>query len=511
LLLRTPYAPIPFRWSLEIMDAAGSPPETWREARAAKARRAADEEPMLDAACAGDLAAWLIDQRDPRATAGLCRSALAVGQPLLARAVARAAVASGVHDAAVMRALGTACLRVRDYAGAADALRSAVALAREPDALVDLAAASVHLGEFDAAVTLCQEVLAVEPSHPGAANNLGVARNAQGKFELALRAFELAMRCGSDDAHLNFGATALLLGEYRAGWPHYGWETARRRANPVSAALPMWDGTAPAKRLLVWPEQGIGDTIQMVRFLERARRTVGSICLACPPGTRDLFRTVAGIDELVDVRDAGSLERFDSWLPTIRLPVVFDVEPDAIPAAPYLRIDPRRREKFARRLVRGDAARIGLVWSGNPQHAWDEQRSCRPAECEPLCRLPGISWFALTPTSACDGPTDGLPINPINADISDFADTAAIVADLDLVITVDTAVAHLCGALGRPAWVLLPKLPDWRWGRNGDRSHWYPTLRLFRQADDGTWPPVIASVATALRDFPAVMNFRSPA
>jgi hypothetical protein len=324
----------------------------------------------------------------------------------------------------------------------------------------------------------------------------------QGMHPSAVAAFERAIDLGSEEAHLNLGALFLKGGDYRKGWAHFGSVTPTRRANPAFRALPMWDGTsAPTQRLLIWHEQGIGDTIQMVRFIGRARLLVREITLACTPETMELFRTVAGVDNVVDMNVPGPLESFDTWLPTIQLPLIFDITEQTIPSAPYLRSDPVRIERYRPRLASPGRLRVGLVWSGNPDNSRDDERSCGLRELEPLNDVPGITWFALQQgTARADQPANAMALVPINAEVSDFADTAAIVAQLDLVITVDTSVAHLAGALGRPAWVLLGRHSDWRWQVAGDVSPWYPTLRLFRRSSDGPWSTVVAAVASALSE-----------
>jgi len=276
----------------------------------------------------------------------------------------------------------------------------------------------------------------------------------------------------------------------------------------------MWDGAlAPTDRLLIWPEQGVGDTIQMVRFLREARMRVGSITLACQPGTRTLLESVAGVDDVIDVTDEPAFERFDRWLPTIRLPVVFNADP-ARPTTPtsqaYLFPDAQRTARFAARFAGDTRVRVGLVWAGSPDHAWDDLRSCPLAELETLRHVAGVAWYALQKGAAsADEPRHGLTLAPLGAELVDYADTAAVLTALDLLITVDTSVAHLAGALGKPAWVMLSNRPDWRWQLTGSTSPWYPTLRLFRQGADGTWPPVVAAIAAELTSLVAAHRQRS--
>ena len=490
-----------------------------------------EAEQRLESALAAYSTARLLEPEQWAAVAGSCRVELRLGHPSKSISIAEAAISRGCSDAGLLRTLGAARLKLGDLAGAQDALLKSLELQPHPDAYANLGVVYLRRNEPHSAIAACQNALALAPLHPAANNVLGSARASsadygaaaasferaialgseeahvnlgslhlvQGDFDAASAAFEKVIALGSEDAHINLGAMRLLLGDYHGGWPHFGWMTAERRANPISAGLPMWDGTAaPGKRLLIWPEQGIGDTIQMVRFLGQARGLVGSITLACPAGTMALFRTLDGVDELIDATSYPPLDAFDLWLPTIRLPVVFDVTLEAIPSTPYLQSDAELMERIAPRLnVRG--LRVGLVWAGNPSHQRDDLRSCALKMFEPLQTVSGVMFFALQHGSARAQQSQcSLPLISINEAARDFADTAAIISQLDLVITVDTSVAHLAGALGRPAWVLLPKQPDWRWQLAAERSPWYPNLRLFRQHDNRGWGPVVADVQAAL-------------
>ena len=461
-----------------------------------------ESEGMLEAAYGMYTKAHTLEPADEAAVIGLARAALGLERPTEAIAIAEAAIARGVTDAGLLRVLGAARLRLCDYAGGVEALLAALRMQPHADAFANLAAAYVRLYCFDEAIAACNQAIALDAAHAEANNTLGSARAGAGSFAAAAAAYERAIALGSDEAQVNLGTLRLRAGDYRGGWPHFGANNDERRANPAFAALPMWDGAAaPGQRLLVWPEQGVGDTIQMARFLPRARGLVGSLTLACPPGTLDLFRTVEGVDALIDANEHPRLDDFDVWLPTIRLPVVFDVSLDSIPAAPYLRADPERIARFRSRLTVRQQFRVGLVWSGNPSHQRDALRSCGLAALEPLYAVPNIAWFALQQgTARAQQPRNGMVLIPINAAVRDFADTAAILDQLDVLIAVDTSVAHLAGALGRAAWLLIPKQPDWRWQLAGESSPWYPTLRLFRQGDDGEWAPVVAAIAAALRE-----------
>jgi Tfp pilus assembly protein PilF len=458
------------------------------------------------AAFAEYLNACSIDFGQIAALIGLIRVALRLDRAAEATAIVDRAIADGASDATLFRELGAARLAIGDDVGAEKISLASVRLAPHADAYANLALAYVRLRRIDAAIDACMAALALDPRHGEATNILGTARAHQMAIPQALEAFERAVSLGCETSHVGLGLTRLLIGDYLGGWPHYGWDSPERRANPAFAVLPMWDGSpAPEKRLLIWPEQGSGDTIQMVRFLGRARASVGSVTLACQPGTAELFRSLEGVDALIETSTVPELGGFDMWLPTIRLPLIFAVTADAIPSAPYLRADPARIERFRALLGTSAHRRIGLVWSGSPAHTQDRERSCRLADFAPLNDVPQIDWFALQQGVAREQrPQRGMRLGEINAHASNFADTAAIIAQLDLVITVDTSVAHLAGALGCPAWVLIAKRPDWRWGLTGADSLWYPSLRLFRQGSAATWGPVIAAVAAELRDVHAL-------
>ncbi len=435
------------------------------------------------------------------AGAGRARVALQTGAAAEAIAVAEDALARGCAEASLLVTLGAARLETRDYAGAAAASLAAVRAAAHADAFANLGAACIHLGKAATAIQACEAALQLDPAHAQAANNLGIALKARGSLAAAEAAFARSSALGSDEARINLGTTQLLLGDYAGGWPNYGWITAERRSSAPFRALPLWDGRPLERgRLLIWPEQGIGDTLQFGRFLPQVRARVAALTLACPPGTRDVLVTSAGIDAVIPLEPAPVWAGFDAWLPTIRLPVVCDARPETLPPAAYLAADPRRVARLRPQLIVPGTLRVGLVWSGNPDFRWNAVRSCRLAELDALSAVEGVSWFALQHGSAAgEARHSRLPLIPINAACADFADTAAVIAQLDLVLSVDTSVAHLAGALGCPAWIMLSNQPDWRWQQTGPQTPWYPTLRLFRQDATGGWAPVVAALTAALR------------
>jgi len=264
-----------------------------------------------------------------------------------------------------------------------------------------------------------------------------------------------------------------------------------------------WDGEPFAgATLLVTRDQGYGDAIAFARYLPAVKARGGRVILETAPALAPLFAQLTAIDELRVVDEATiHADPIDLHIPIWGLPGALRTELDTIPAAvPYLHPAPERRARWRRVLAGTARRRIGIVWAGNPDHRNDHHRSCRLDDFAPLGGIDGVAWFGLQ--HGAQGARRGcgtLEIEPLGPRIADFADTAAIVRELDLVITVDTAVAHLAGALGTPVWTLLPYAPDWRWLRERHDSPWYPTMRLFRQPRPGDWAAVIAAVGQALQ------------
>ena len=324
--------------------------------------------------------------------------------------------------------------------------------------------------------------------------------------DAALRA-ALALQSELPDAHALLGMSLLSRGQFDPGWREWAWRQRmafRQRGNPLAAMpgpeRPIWQGEPlPGATILVWDDQGSGDAIQFFRYLPllRARDPGGVIWLTHPHLRSLLARSAPDIA----VVSEPPTDRLPDWIcPSSSLPEIFGTRLDSIPAeVPYLQADdsnPPRRRRSGRPLV-------GLVWSGDPQHLRDHARSIPAAAFLRLAELPGLRFISLqVPVRPRDAaalaahPAVAQPDPPLR----DFADTAALIARLDLVITVDTAVAHLAGALGCPVWILLPRVADWRWLRQRSDSPWYPTARLFR-ADGEDWAPVLDCVASALRAF----------
>ncbi|MGE3536953.1 MAG: tetratricopeptide repeat protein [Candidatus Tectimicrobiota bacterium] len=370
----------------------------------------------------------------------------------------------------------------------------------------NLGTALHRLGRLDEAVQHLQQALHHQHDFVEAYNNLGLVLQAQGHVEEALAAFAQAIqrKPAFVQAHWNRSLALLLQGDFQAGWAEYEWRWKRPESPPPAYAQPRWDGSPfPHQTLLLYAEQGLGDTLQCARYLPLVAARGGQVIVACPATLVPLLRTCPGGAQIM-VQEPEEIRRqpFDLHLPLLSLPGIFETTLASIPnTVPYLHPDPERLHYWRQRFTPEPACRVGLVWGGNPQHLNDHNRSGKLAMFAPLGGLPGLRLYSLqTGSAAAQIDTAGatLALEDLGRALRDFADTAAVIAHLDLVITVDTAVAHLAGALGKPVWTLIPYAPDWRWGRTGTQTPWYPSMRLFRQSTPGDWASVVSQLTQAL-------------
>jgi len=347
-----------------------------------------------------------------------------------------------------------------------------------------------------------EAALSYAPSHLDALNNRGIALFDMGRLDEALATFDRALAISPEHAHAHWNRAQVLLlaGDFVRGWPEHEWRLA---SNPVLQRKfdkPLWLGDAPlaGKTILLHAEQGLGDTIQFCRYAAMVAAGGARVVLEVQRPLVDLMRTLDGAFDVVARGDA--LPAFDLHCPLPSLPLAFKTELATIPAqVPYLRAPALAADQDALRDAR--RPRVGLVWSGNPGHKRDASRS--------------IPFYALLPLFDADATFVSLQkdVRPGDAGIlkqtqvidaagalTTFGETAALIAHLDLVISVDTSVAHLAGALGKPLWLLLPQVPDWRWLMGRDDSPWYASARLFRQDGARAWGPVIARVRAALQE-----------
>lgn len=369
------------------------------------------------------------------------------------------------------------------------------------------------LDRWDEAAAAYRQALALRPGAFMTLNNLGNVLRTLGHRPEAEAAFRDALAHRSDFHMAKLGLATLLLdmGRYDEGWPLY----ENRYADPssvqyktaASIGCARWQGEPLAgKALLVWQEGGLGDVIQFSRYFSRLKaQGAARIVCVCAPALHRLLATVEGIEAVLDF-DAGwaCAAQFDCWTSLMSAPLYLHTTVDTIPAPVNLRPAESLIDTWRPRLAALPAGRkIGLVWKGNPLHGNDAHRSLPSlATLAPLWRLPNVSFVSLQKgpgESEALSPPAQQPLLHLGSDVADMADTAAIVAQLDLVICVDTSVAHLAASVGTPCWVMLPaRDTDWRWMNHGDESPWYPhTMRLFRQTLNGTWADLVEQVRHA--------------
>jgi Flp pilus assembly protein TadD len=356
------------------------------------------------------------------------------------------------------------------------------------------------------AVAEYRVALSLKPDHPVAWNNLGLALQAENEIAGAIDAFRhaLALKPGFTHARWNLALALLLDRQFEEGWREYDarLELPELGKNRHRYDGPRWNG-APleGRTILLYPEQGLGDALQFARYASILAARGARCVIRCPDALAPLLATVPGVARVV--RDDEALPPYDVHAPLLSLPRLVGTQADAIPATvPYIAIGEEHRAAARATLARSSAPlRAGLVWSGNPGHGNDRNRSIALTALLPFLDVPGIVWFSLQhgDRAAQIAQTRGAEaLAPLPSD-STLSDTAALIAELDLIVSVDTSIAHLAGALSRPVWILLPFAPDWRWQLGRDDSPWYPTARLFRQPRPRDWPSVVSRVVAELR------------
>lgn len=374
-----------------------------------------------------------------------------------------------------------------------------------PRALGGIVDCQIALGRLDEALAVADEAIRRFPEEGLLYLDRGVALEKLCRAEEACESYRAGLGLLPDHPalHFNLGTQLLLLGRYEEGWREYEWRT-RLGVWGTPATKQHWRGEPLQGRpLVVEAEQGAGDTLQFVRLLKPLAAGGARIVLECQAPLRRLLESAKGIAELRDAARAAPADP-DEWRVTLlSLPGILGLNATGIPAeVPYLAAKDSDIAAWRERLAADAGFRVGIAWSGNPQHMNDANRSCPLAAFAPLFEVGGASFYSLQP-----GGGDRLKEeaaarcvrDPTDA-IGDFADTAALMMNLDLIVSVDTSVVHLAGALARPVWVLLPFAPDWRWQLGRNDSPWYPTLRLFRQSAPRDWTQAMRAAALALRE-----------
>ena len=386
------------------------------------------------------------------------------------------------------------------------------ALAIDPnqtEALVNYGSVLWAQGRPDAALEKYQAALRLKPDHATAYANMGALRHDVADWDGALNLYEKALRIDPMHAHARFAKSLIQLayGQYNEGWKLYesGLGVRMLRGLHQFASRP-WNGIAsPNTRLVIWSEQGLGDSLQFIRYAKLCRERVGKVIVLCPKPLQRLLKNCEGVDEVCDTITAN---QFDEHIAMLSLPNVFGTTLTNLPArVPYLFAEPTMVAPWAARFADVAGFKIGLVWAGNARenkanaNIIDRRRSLHLQRLLPLLDVPNATFISLQmgpPAEQIDALNLRDRILDPMGEVTDFADTAAIIESLDLIISVDTSVAHLAGGLGKPVWILSRYDACWRWLRNRSENPWYPTAKIFGQPTLGDWDSVIENVRVAL-------------
>jgi tetratricopeptide (TPR) repeat protein len=406
--------------------------------------------------------------------------------------------------------MGNVLRQMGDAAQAVDYYRRALRL--RPDyaqAAINLATALRDLGCIDEAISNARAALIAAPDSTDARINLGTFLQDQMRHAEAIEQFDavLAIKPFSIDAQWNKALSLLALGQYEEGWKLHeiGLGVPHMRGDNPSPER-RWQGESlKGKRLLVWCEQGLGDSLQFVRYVELCKQRDGTMIVLCPRPLRKLFGHCSFIDALPETVDE---KDFDFHVPMMSLPFVFGSTLETIPAnIPYLHVGAEKHAAWQEKFNAHDKFRVGLVWAGNPRenqiaaHLTDRRRSMNLEMLRPLFDIPGVAFYNLQMgAGTAQIGSCGLQgqIVDLMGDVKDFEDTGAIIEQLDLVISVDTSVVHLAGGMGRPVWVLSRYDACWRWLQNRPDTPWYPSAQVFGQQNPGDWASVVKAVRAAL-------------
>lgn len=399
-------------------------------------------------------------------------------------------------------ALGVSLQSLQEYDAALTAFRRTVELDPQ-NVLARFRVGNVLqlAGRLDDAMAQYESILALDPDSSEAEFNIGNVFRLQGKLIEARSRYKRALQLQPDsvDGRWNLSLLDLLEGDYAAGWPLYEVRQQRSTPNLRKFPKPQWKGEPlQGARILLHAEQGLGDTLQFLRYVPMVVDSGGHVLLDVP---EEILRLAAEIPGVAAVIATGQPIPDFAWqCPLMSLPLAFGTTLDSIPAQmPYLTVPDDARLNAAQRIWPDQGLRVGLVWGAVTRFFEDSDRSIPLSLFASILNTNDVHFFSLqmgTPAQQLE--TAGLPIQDLRSAITDLADTAALMSHLDLVITVDTSVAHLAGALGKPTWVLLPFSSDWRWLTERDDSPWYPTVRLFRQARPRHWESVLERVYSEL-------------
>jgi hypothetical protein len=410
--------------------------------------------------------------------------------------------------------LGMALHDQERYEDAVAAYKRALGLQPNfPIALNNLGNSLRQLRCLSEAVASFNRAIELKPDYVTAFKNKATTLVWEGHVEEALRTYEAALPLAPEDPeiHKHIGILRLLTGDYAGGWPEYEWRWKTKDLSLPPMVQPLWDGSSlDGKTILLTPEQGLGDTIQFVRYAAWLKERYDCrVLFHAPPALRQLLSSCAGIDEWV--ADIACLPPFDVYSPLVQVAGVLRHTPRDCPVKiPYLTAEPALVEQWRAELSEYRGRMIGIAWRGSPIYHADKMRSIPLVEFAPLGKLKGLQLFSLQKGKGIEeletiaGRLDVVDLGRrVDETTGAFVETAAVLKNLDLLITTDTSVAHVAGALGVPVWVAVCNVADWRWLNTGDTTVWYPSMRLFRQTRAGDWAGVFERIAAALvAEFP---------
>jgi len=373
----------------------------------------------------------------------------------------------------------------------------------------NLGLAFQNKGRIDKAINCYQNAIKLDPDFADAYNNLGISLQEKRQLNEAISCYRKAIQINPNfaDAHWNLSLALLLSGNFEEGWREYEWRwkvdklivTSRKFSQTLFNLENIFERT-----ILLHAEQGFGDNIQFIRYAPLLARSGAKVIVECHKELYSLFENIEGVHQVIGFNEQPPPS--DLNCPILSLPRIFRTTLETIPAnVPYLTVSSLKTRRWKERFMRDQSKlRVGLVWHGNPNDKNNMNRSMPFAHFSPLAKFTDIAFYSLQKGNASEQAKNlpmGMTFIDLTEEINDFSDTAALIENIDLTISVDTSVVHLAGALGKPIWTLLPFAPDWRWMLNREDSPWYPTMRLFRQPSPGDWESVIAAVKDELLRF----------
>jgi len=414
--------------------------------------------------------------------------------------------------------LGSCYRELKNYTIALECYKKAIAIDSGHSAsLINIGNIYKLLGDEASSQEYFNKVSESDEAKAIVFTNLGVAKMGQGLVDEANHYFDIALQFQPENAaiHYNKAHALLIKGNFKEGWAEYNWRIKRKEFFPREFSKPeLKPGiNIKGKTILVYDEQGLGDTIQFIRFIPLLQKQGANIIFECNKLLNGLFDNIlAGIKVIERDKVKVPSVEYDYQIPLLNLPQLFKTTIETIPVEmPYVFADSAAFNKMSALIGSNTEFKIGIVWGGNPIHTGDSNRSCRLENFRQLLTVPNIKFYSLqkgSPLNQLEG--SNFPVLVLNDYLDTFIETAAAIELMDLIITIDTSVAHLAGAMNKPTWLLLPFFPDWRWLLSRNDSPWYPSMKLFRQKEEGSWNSVMKEIEMELNNIVESKNHNNP-